>query len=228
MIKWRQHYWAILAAQIFLLFVAAMMEHHIILSMLFVVALFGVFGSVISAIWGSSLPRMLAIAVAIVAIVSGMPSLAPGASEGLVKTGLTVCCFSYSAFILIAIIAIARHVFVTDRVTANRIVGSICLYMLIGMFYAFLYAGMSLMHSGMFAVNVSTAAGTMVGLRDFLYFSYSTLTTTGYGDIVPTHAISRTIACLEGMSGAIYLAIMVARLVGMHVTQAHSQQSHHS
>ncbi len=217
----RLHYITVLTAQIFLLFIAAVMEHHIILTVLFIVSLFGIFGSIISTVWGSSRTRYLSLIIAAIAIVSGLLGFFPVFTDYAIRTGLTVCCLSYATFILIAIVSIGRNVFVTDRVTANRIVGSICVYMLLGMFFAFIYASMALIHGSMFSMSEQSSPGKFMALRDFIYFSYSTLTTTGYGDILPTNPIARMVSCLESIAGSVYLAIMVARLVGMHVTQAH-------
>ena len=50
-----------------------------------------------------------------------------------------------------------------------------------------------------------------------LYFSFATLTTLGYGDILPTSPISRMLASMEAITGQLYLAVLVARLVGMHL-----------
>ncbi|MFA5812377.1 MAG: ion channel [bacterium] len=216
----RYHYITVLAAQIFLLFIAAVMEHHIALTILFIIALFGIFGSVISTIWGSSLWRFLAILSALIALISGLMGFIPGFSDQAIRFGLVICCFSYASFILISIISIGKHVFVADRVTANRIIGSICLYMLLGMFFAFLFAAMGLLSPQSFDMSHAGETTSMVTLRDFIYFSYSTLTTTGYGDMIPAHPISRMVVCVEEVAGSIYLAIMVARLVGMHVTQS--------
>ncbi len=54
------------------------------------------------------------------------------------------------------------------------------------------------------------------------YFSFMTLTTVGYGDIVPRGATARTLASLEAVTGQIYLMVLVARLVGLHIVHAHS------
>lgn len=219
----RHRYWGVLGAQVFLLFIATLMQDHPVLNLLFLIALFGVFGSVIKTIWERSLMRIFAIAVAAITIVSGLLGAISSIPWWEVREGLIVCCFGYATFILIAIASIARHVFVTDRVTANRIVGSICLYLMLGMFFAFIYAGMALLNPAAFEMSSKGVESSIVGLRDFLYFSYATITTTGYGDMIPTHPMSRLFASLESIAGSIYLAIMVARLVGMHVTQAHGE-----
>lgn len=212
-----KNYWFILIAQVLLLFVASFMEHHISLSILFIITLFGIFGSAIKMIWTSTLPRMIAILSAAFALMGGFSGAIPGISAEVYRIGLIICCFSYAAFIFIAILSVGRHVFITDHVTSDRVIGSICVYMLIGMFFAFLYGAIALISHNAFDFDRTTFEHELIGLRDFLYFSYSTLTTIGYGDIVPANPFTKTLACLEGISGSVYLAIMVARLVGMQI-----------
>ena len=225
------HYISILAAQILLLFIASLMRDHVLLIALFILGLFGVFGSVICTIWKHTLARFIAILCGATAIAGGVPLWLSDVPPWLDSAGLFVCCMSYTVFILVAIISMCQGVFVTDRVTSNRIVGSICIYLLIGMFFAFLFAAVAIVLPG--AIHFDAYHGPVVGrVSDFLYFSYSTLTTTGYGDMVPTHPITKMLASIEGMTGSIYLAIMVARLVGMHVvsqtTHHHAHAAHHA
>jgi voltage-gated potassium channel Kch len=216
------HYGSILVAQILLLFVAALMVDHVALYVLFVLSLLGIFGTVIRTIWGDARwPRVVTVVCGALAVVGGFLWVVPGISEEAVKVGLAVCSFSYALFILAAILSIGRHVFITDRVTTNRIVGSICLYLLIGMFFAFVFSGIDRIHPQAFSMEGRTFLPHFEALRDFLYFSYSTLTTIGYGDMVAVRPIPKMLAVIEGMAGPIYLAIMVARLVGMHITQHH-------
>ncbi|HMB02900.1 MAG TPA: potassium channel family protein [Isosphaeraceae bacterium] len=56
--------------------------------------------------------------------------------------------------------------------------------------------------------------------RQLIYFSYATLTELGYGDITPTSGCAQICACLETMSGRMYPAVLVARLVGLHINQS--------
>ncbi len=213
--KW-SYVW-VLIAELSLLFMATFMEHFIILYVLFAAALFFVLGTVIASIWQSLIPRILAVAFGTIAIVSGFVWAIPGVNDEAVKTAFVVCTFSYAAFALISIIAMFKNVFKSREVTANRIVGSICIYLLIGMFFTFVYAGIDLV-----LPNTFTFAGTQMfsldNVPDYLYFSYVTLTTTGYGDIVPLLRFSRLIAVLEAITGQVYLVVMVASLVGVHVS----------
>lgn len=221
MLSWLKphHYWSILFAQIFLILLATFMEDHPILYALFALSLLGIFGSVIMAIWKKALLRILALISGVVAVAGGFLWVIPGIPEHIVLGGILDCVFAYALFILIAILSISKNVFVTDRVTADRIVGSICIYLLIGMFFAFIYAALGIMDPASFDLGGETAS-TIENFRDYLYFSYTTLTTTGFGDMVPTRPLSRAISGLESITGSIYLVIMVARLVGMHISQS--------
>jgi hypothetical protein len=58
-----------------------------------------------------------------------------------------------------------------------------------------------------------------------LYFSFTTLTTLGYGDIVPVSAIARALTSIEAITGQIYLAVLVARLVGLNIAESMGQET---
>ena len=72
---------------------------------------------------------------------------------------------------------------------------------------------MASLRPGAFSESLSAADGA----RAFLYFSFVTLTTVGYGDILPVHPAARSLAMLEAVTGPLYLAILVARLVSASV-----------
>ncbi len=107
------------------------------------------------------------------------------------------------------------------KVNANLIFGSICIYMLIGLEWAFIYSLLESTQPGSFAGI--TAGLTQAGpqgdgmILPFIYYSYTTLTTLGYGDIAPATPPAQLISSLEAIAGQFYLAILVARLIGMHL-----------
>lgn len=220
-----RNYSLVLFAQLILLFLAALMHLHVALYIIFILFFLFLFGSIIVAIGPSKKLRMLALISAAIAIVSGLLWLFPDTPQFIVHWCLFVTSLASAMFILIAILSMSHNVFLTDRITSNLIVGSICVYMLIGMFFSFVYASEALFIPESILVNDVPIIHTAKGFNEFLYFSYTTLTTLGYGDIVPTMPIARLTAMLEAMIGPVYLAIMVARLVGMHITQAHSKPS---
>jgi voltage-gated potassium channel len=217
------NYWNVLLSQIFLLFLATFMKDFLPLYILFIIALLGIFGSVVANIWETMIPRALAFVSGGVALVSGFVWAMPGLNESTVIIMLAICALSFAAFALIAITSIGHHVFVREMITKDRIVGSICIYMLIGMFFAFLYAGLDVIRPGSFTFSGKDAY-ELEDFRDYLYFSYVTLTTTGFGDMSPILPLARLLTYLETVVGSLYLVIMVASLVGIHVSQAARKQ----
>jgi len=108
-------------------------------------------------------------------------------------------------------------VFVSDvlrepEVGTEQIFGASCAYILIGLMWAFCYAAADMLQPGAF--NGHDAASS--GFSDFIYFSFITLTTLGYGDMTPASPMARMLAVLEGIIGQLYIAILIARLVGAH------------
>lgn len=121
------------------------------------------------------------------------------------------------ASVLFAYVAglILYDVFLSTRVTVNTISGAICGYILIGVLWGYLYGIVDLLVPNAF--TTSAAEGDPV--VGFVYFSMVTLTTLGYGDIVPVAPAARGLAVVEATLGQVYLTVLVARLVGMHLTQ---------
>jgi voltage-gated potassium channel Kch len=99
-------------------------------------------------------------------------------------------------------------------VTRRRIEGAIAAYVLLGVTWAQAYEMVALAHAGAFAGRVDDTGG----FTGWLYYSFVTLTTVGYGDIVPVHPIARSLAVLEALTGQLYPAILLARLVSLEVT----------
>lgn len=133
---------------------------------------------------------------------------------GLVFGGL------FFAFVAIALLA---SVLRDDKVSMNTIYGAICVYLLIGITWGFLYALIEFLHPGSFFVtklSASEPVALQTPFNDTLtYFSFATLTTLGCGDITPTAAPARTLAYLEAIVGQFYMAILVARLIGLHIVR---------
>jgi len=213
------HYWAILIAVIFLLFIASLMKGSLVLYVMFAFSLLGVFSSVIASMWEKPYFRVAAIICGGIGLASSLIWVPTYFSEGMVKAGLVMSGAGYSGFILIAIISMLRSVFKAREASADRIVGSICIYLMIGMFFAFVFATLDILDPNMFRFGFH-ATPEVYEFRQYLYFSYTTLTTLGYGDMIPLMPISRLLASIEAMVGPVYLAIMVAGLVGQYVSES--------
>jgi voltage-gated potassium channel len=134
-----------------------------------------------------------------------------------------ICIIVLIAFFSITILG---YVFSSGRVTMDRIFAAICVYMLIGFAWSFAYALLDEIAPGSFVAVTETSRNDYVGrVQQLRYFSFMTLTTVGYGDVVPRSPAARTMASLEAVMGQIYLAVLVARLVGLYIVHSHVYQS---
>jgi hypothetical protein len=97
-------------------------------------------------------------------------------------------------------------------ITTRRIEGAIAGYLLLGLTWAQLYELVVLWHPGAFAGAVEGG-----GSLPWTYYSFVTLTTMGYGDIMPVHPLARAVAVLEALTGQLYLTILLARLVSLEL-----------
>jgi ion channel len=97
-------------------------------------------------------------------------------------------------------------------ITTRRIEGAIAVYLLLGFSWAQAYELVALWHPGAF-----TGAVDGGGSLPWTYYSFVTLTTMGYGDIMPVHPLARAGAVLEALTGQLYLAILLARLVSLEL-----------
>jgi hypothetical protein len=139
----------------------------------------------------------LAVAIALISALVG------GRSSGI--TGLISAILL--AWSLLAIISrISKH----DHVSVQTLLGAICCYVLFGLVYTFVYEAIARLQSGVFL----SPAGHHT-LSDYLFFSFSTLTTTGYGNLVPVTGLGRALSMLEALMGQLFLVTVVARLVAL-------------
>jgi hypothetical protein len=115
-------------------------------------------------------------------------------------------------------------VFKAKKVTTHIIYGSVCIYLLMGLTWAFIYSLLELTHPGSFhsaLPEFEANADSMKSLTLRLtYYSYVTLTTLGYGDITPVTPPAQLISSVEAIAGQLYLTILVARLIGMHLFES--------
>lgn len=111
-----------------------------------------------------------------------------------------------------------RTLFTGERIDLNILMGSICVYILVGISWSILYFFESLVHTAAF--NGVAETSTKQQFTDLLYYSFVTLSTLGYGDITPVTPIARTLAYIEALFGQFYIAILVASFVGMHITSS--------
>lgn len=113
--------------------------------------------------------------------------------------------------LLLLLVVVLGQTLRSGPVTFHRIQGAVAAYLLLGIIWAYAYGLVSLVGPGSFSGPVDPADGP----RAWFYFSFVTLTTVGYGDVLPVHPAARSLATLEAVTGTLYLAILIARLVSM-------------
>ncbi len=119
-------------------------------------------------------------------------------------------------FLGYAVINILRIVVQSEEVTKETIYAAIVAYMLMALLWAFLYMILELLAPGSFSFPERTIR---TDTMRFEYFSFVTITTLGYGDIIPLTNKASALALIEAFVGQVYLVALVAWLVGMHVSR---------
>jgi len=123
---------------------------------------------------------------------------------------------SLLAFMVLATGGVFRQIAASNVLSPNRIVGAICVYLLIGVIWSVAYALLELALPGSFEGFTNEISPTWN--PDWVYYSFVTLTSLGYGDLLPLTNSARTLAYMETVVGQFYLAIMVAGLVGAYLS----------
>lgn len=132
-------------------------------------------------------------------------------------------------FLLYTTVTVLLRVFTEERVTLDTLSGALCVYLLMGYLWSSLYGLIYLLAPGSFHLPMWWTPGkeqgiaTDVPMNLMTYFSFTTLTTLGYGDVLPISGVARAAVILEAVLGHFYLAVLVARLIGLHVADTRRQ-----
>jgi hypothetical protein len=126
------------------------------------------------------------------------------------------------AYLLLATVASFVKIAGTNNMSGNRIIGAICVYFLLGVIWSQLYLMLE------FAVPDSfgglTGDTSVSHNPDWVYYSFVTLTTLGYGDILPLSFLARALAYMEAVVGQFYIAVLVAGLVSAYIAEKQGTQ----
>jgi len=132
---------------------------------------------------------------------------------------------SLVVLIIFFAVAILSYVLGRGKVSWDKIYGAVCAYLLLGYAWTFAYSLIEEMQPGSFTSSTSPMPHDLVGrVMQLRYFSFVTLATVGYGDIVPHTAAARTMALLEAILGQFYLVALVGRLVGLHIVHGNPER----
>ena len=133
----------------------------------------------------------------------------------LVRNSFMIIFFAYTVVIILS------HIFREKEVTTDLIMGAVCVYFFLGLMWGVVFSLLESLQPGSFQFGQGQAADII----NFTYYSFVTQTTLGYGDITPITAPARSFSLLEAVIGQLYVAVLIARLVGLHIAQSSHEQS---
>ena len=162
---------------------------------------------------------LLSLAFALVVIITRWAYTATGIDVLLFVTAISGAIFFFHMAAVVIVDIMGR----VERVTADTIYGALAAYLLLGIGWAFVYLTVELFTPGSYSAANPMWTGDAGELPSFVYYSFVTLTTLGYGDVLPATAQAGTLAITEAVMGQIYLAVLVARLVGSYIAQKTSE-----
>jgi hypothetical protein len=146
----------------------------------------------------------VALAVVVIAVGGAAVGLQSGSEYASTAAGLIGLLLAFAAPVVIL-----RRILSSPTITVRLVLGALAIYLLVGLTYAYLYPMISALTDQPFFVQTATP-----GPIDYVYFSYVTLTTVGYGDFTASTSVGRMIAVSEALTGQLYLVSAVALLVG--------------
>ena len=121
-----------------------------------------------------------------------------------------------TVFFMQMLVMIWIHIEKENEVTSDLIMAAACAYILLGLVWAYVYYLLEIFHPNSFKGSENLNDD----IWNFYYYSFVTLTTMGYGDILGITKSARALSILEAITGQLYLAIMISRLVGLHASQS--------
>jgi hypothetical protein len=161
------------------------------------------------ALWATdSKPRIVrpAFALAILVIIASVTQVIAGETDGSAARASDALLVALAPPVIV--IGLIRDVRARQSVTVQAVLGVLCIYLLIGMFFAFVYGAIGR------AGDASFFAGSQPSsVASCLYYSFTTLTTVGYGDLTARSNLGHTLSVSEALLGQIYLVTVVSLLV---------------
>jgi hypothetical protein len=137
---------------------------------------------------------------------------------------------AYGLFFVLMAGTILSTIMKAKKVTTETIYASICVYLLLGIIWTMLFSIIEIVEPGSFlsgGAPIIDFGGDPVKRNVFanlIYYSFVTLTTLGYGDIIPVSPYARALSSLEAVIGQLYIAVLIAGLVGMHIGQSSEKE----
>ena len=160
--------------------------------------------------------RLRGLALALPTIVATWIARFQPGSESLAWVVLALS----TAFLCFTAAHILGYVFRARRVTSEILFGALSVYLFIGLTFALVFTTLEARHPGSLSLPTGAFEAGLADPRPFStisYFSFVTMTTLGYGDIGPLTPATRSLVTLEALLGQLFLAVLIARLVALHI-----------
>jgi hypothetical protein len=122
-------------------------------------------------------------------------------------------------FLGFTLVTLLGAVLRAETVTSDTIYGALSVYLLMAFVWGIAYLLIETLHPGSLSMDRARHPNHNADWFDCMFYSFVTLTSLGYGDMVPVTAQSRSLSILEAVSGIMYVAVLVARLVGLYSTR---------
>ncbi len=128
--------------------------------------------------------------------------------------GMLMWSWAFAAGLYLAtLVYLLGYVFRRDVMTGDKLWGAAAAYLMLGVLWAYSYSLVEYFYPASFAVG---GAAAKVALSDFIYFSFTVLTSTGFGDLTPLSRQARSLCIVEQVAGTLFVAILIARLAGVY------------
>lgn len=118
-------------------------------------------------------------------------------------------------------VMILKFVLTAERVNSNVIFAAVSVYLLIGIVFGIVFTWLAYIDADVFTPPQAVETGE----SSLFYYSYATLTSLGIGDISPVSELARALTVVEALMGQIYLVVLIARLIAMHITRRQSESA---
>jgi hypothetical protein len=177
---------------------------------------FRLFGSaaILISVYAANFRRSLLIFVVVLAI--------PALLHRIMLPEANVSSFSVVNIVLsfvfdvVVVVVIFRHVFARDQANSETIFGALCIYLLVGFSFASVYGMVAALQPNAFYLDPRSNLHTFPDRFDFIYYSFGTMTSLGAAGITPVSGQARSVSVLEAILGVLYLAVLIARLMGAY------------
>jgi hypothetical protein len=173
----------------------------------------GLIGSLVVALWALRVRYLRWVALAAVAVVATEAVAVSDPTD----VGIRAMALAGAAvFLGIVTIALLRYVLNWHAITLDKVFGAISGYILIAFTFASFFALLQRVQPDAFLVTYAPAAGETLRWADMMYFAFTVLTSTGFGEIVPRTDAARSLVVIEQVLGVMYVAFLVARLANLY------------